>query len=213
MTETLCPISHDKDKRTADGLNVCLWHRDRAERAVAELPALYDALERRLAASGAGGLTGMPAAKKEPGIDLNHRVVTCRTNIKANLVGWARFAIEERGMTCPPDNVPSLSAFIVRQVDWFLAGPAAKQFADGMIDDWSTARALSDPNRIRSFDVCDCPEPDCGGTLVARIRPRDSLLPTDVTCDSSPLDDDGAPLHYWPADKWLTLGRRIVRKA
>lgn len=212
MSEALCPVGHDKDKRTADGLNVCLWHRDRAERAVAELPALYDALERRLVASGAGGLTGMPAAKKDPGIDLNHRVVACRTNIKANLVGWARFAIEERGMHCPPDNVYALSAFIVRQVDWFLAGPGAKQFANDVIDDWGTARSLSEPNPTRRFEVGPCVEPECEGILVAYIRPLDSLLPSHVICDSSPEDEEGTLTHMWPADKWMLLGRRVMAK-
>lgn len=212
MSDSLCPIDHDRDKRNADGLNVCLWHRDRAERAVAELPALYDALQRRLVAGGSTGLTGMPAAKKDPGLDLNHRVVSCRTNIKANLVGWARFAIEERGMHCPPDDVYAISAFVVRQVDWFLAGPGARQFANDVIDDWSTARSLTDPNNTRRFDVGPCPEPECEGILVAYIRPKDSLLPSHVICDSSPEDEDGNLTHLWPADRWMLLGRRVMAK-
>lgn len=212
MTDALCGLGHDKDKRNADGLNICVWHRDRAERAVAELPALYDSLQRRLATNGSTGLTGMPTAKKDPGIDLNHRVVACRTNIKANLVGWTRFAIEERGMTCPQDTVYALSAFIVRQVDWFLAGPGARQFASDFIDDWQTARSLADPNQTRRFEVGPCPEPDCEGILVALLRPKDSLLPSHVICDSSPEDDEGNLTHLWPADKWMLLGRRVLAK-
>ena len=33
----------------------------------------------------------------------------------------------------------------------------------------------------------------------------------DTECDQSPTDDDGEPLHYWSADKWLTPGRKITR--
>ena len=208
----LCPLDHDQDKRAADGLAVCLWHRDRAERAVAELPALYDALQRRLAAAGSSGPSGMPTAKKDPGLDLNHRVVTCRANIRANLVGWARFAIEERRLHYPPDTVYAIASFVVRQVDWYLAGPGARQFASDVIDDWTTAKSLADPNNVRRFDVGPCPEPDCQGILVAYLRPMDSLLPSNVICDTSPEDDDGNLTHLWPADKWMLLGRRVLAR-
>ena len=46
----LCPAPHREDapKRAADGLILCLWHRDRLERHLAELPALHQACEATL---------------------------------------------------------------------------------------------------------------------------------------------------------------------
>lgn len=216
----LCPMTHGleadgtpRQRRMADGLTVCVWHRDRAERAVAELPGLYEFLTGRLVASGSSGPSGMPnGGSKDPGIDLNHRVAQCRTDIRTNLTTWARVVVEERGIHCPPDTIPAIAAFLVAQMDWFAGQPFARQFVSDVVDDWATAKALADPNRTRRFEVGPCPEADCAGVLVAQIRPADSLLPHDVTCTESPTDEDtGELLHTWPADRWITLGRRVVR--
>lgn len=208
---TLCQVEHDKPKRAIEPLLVCTWHADRTLKAVTELPDLYHQLEERLTTTG-GSLTGLPSGSKEPGINLNHRVAQCRTDIRANLTTWARVVIEERHMTYPDDTVPAIARFLARQLDWCLAQPYTKQLVNDLLDDWATAQRLNDPNRVRSFNVGPCPEHGCEGTLVARIRSKDVLLPSDVTCDLSPEDDDGNLTHIWPADRWMTLGRRIIRK-
>lgn len=214
MTEhALCPMTHKTPPRLYPPLTVCTWHADRAEQAVSELPSLYDALGERLAAGGGSALTGMPHSDPDPGISLDHRKVACRTNIRNNLAAWARTAVIERGFTPPLETVPAMAVFITVQIDWYTSQPSARQFCSDVIDDWHTARALNDPNKIRSFAVGPCPEPDCEGTLIARIRPADDLLPHDVTCDCSPEDEDGNLTHIWPADKWMLLGRRVVKKA
>lgn len=219
MTE-LCPMDHGleadgqpRQRNRGNGLTICAWHMHRAEKAVAELPALYEFLTGRLVASGGSGLSGMPnGGSKDPGIDLNHRVAQCRTDIRTNLTTWAKVAVEERGMHCPPDTIPAIAAFIVAQVDWFAEQRFARQFVNDVVDDWTTARGLADPNRTRRFEVGPCPEVGCEGVLVAQIRPADSLLPHDVTCTDSPIDEEsGELLHTWPADRWITLGRRVVR--
>lgn len=213
MTDTLCPIAHrdDQPKPTATGLNVCRWHATRTERALQALPSLYSALEQRLVSTGANNLSGLPSGSTDPGLNLNHRVVQCRTDLKANLTAWTRQAITDRALHTPPDTVPAMCAFITTQINWYLAQPWTKQFVNDTLADWSLATALNDPNPVRMIEVGPCPEPDCDGQLTARIRPADSLLPHDVTCDQTPLDDDGEPLHAWTADKWLTLGRKITR--
>ena len=116
-------------------------------------------------------------------------------------------------MTPPADTVPAVAAFLVAQIEWLTAQEFARQFASDMIDDWGTARALADPNRVRRFEVGPCPEDGCDGTLFANLRPRDSLLPDHVTCDASPEDEDGVLLHSWTADRWMTLGRAVTRLA
>ena len=213
MSDRICPLTHkeDRDYPTTSTLTVCRWHATRTERAVAELPALYAALERRLVSSGAGQLSGLPTGSQIPGLNLNHRVVQCRTDMRNNLSTWTRVAVEERRMRVPADEMTAMAAFVVAQIDWYLSQPWAKQFVNDTLDDWTLARALNDPNPVRMIEVGPCPEPDCDGQLTARIRPADSLLPHSVECDQSPTDDDGEPLHYWSADKWLTLGRKITR--
>lgn len=211
----LCPLGHrdDREHLVVAPLTVCTWHRDRAERAVAEMPGLYEYLATRLTGSGSSGLTGMPAAgSKDPGLSLDHRVAQCRTYIRGNLSTWARVAVEERRMSPPRDTVPAMAAFIVSQVEWFTSQDWSRQFVSDVVDDWQTARALADPNAVRRFEVGPCPEDGCDGVLVARIRPKDSLLPHDVTCDASPEDEEtGALLHSWTADRWMTLGRKALR--
>jgi len=209
----VCVLPHDPPRNATTPLLVCNWHADRTEQAIAELPALHKALEHRLTTSGSSLITGMPTGSKEPGLNLNHRVAQARTDIRNNLTAWARTVAEERRITPPADTLNAIAVFLVRQLDWCLSQPYAKQLVNDLTEDWATARRLNDPNQTRRFDVGPCPEPDCEGTLVARIRSRDVLLPSDVTCDLSPEDEDGNLLHTWPADKWMTLGRRIVRKA
>lgn len=211
----LCPMTHREDRqaRVVAPLTVCVWHRDRAERAVAELPGLYEFLASRLTGSGTSAPSGMPAAvSKDPGLSLDHRVAQCRTDIRNNLTTWARVAVEERRMTPPADTIPAVAAFIVAQIEWFTSQEFARNFVSDVVDDWGTARALADPNAVRRFEVGPCPEDGCDGTLIARIRPKDSLLPHDVVCDASPEDEETGELtHRWPADRWMTLGRKALR--
>jgi len=209
----ICPLTHreDRDYPNAASLTVCRWHATRTERAITEIPALYTALERRLVSTGSQAMTGLPSGSTDPGLNLNHRVAQARTDMRNNLTAWAKTAIEERHMTPPPDTMPALAAFITAQIDWYLAQPWTRQFVNDTLDDWTIARTLNDPNPVRMIEVGPCPEPDCDGQLTARIRPADSLLPHDVSCDQSPRDDDGELLHSWTADKWLTLGRKITR--
>jgi hypothetical protein len=206
----LCIMDHDPAKRALDGIDVCAWHRQRVGQAIAELPGQYDNLARRLVSTGTA-LTGMPTGTRDPGITIDPRVSQLRTDIHNTLTTWVRIAVEERDTSTPSDTVPALAVYLLHHLDWYLHHPGSRQFVIDMLNNRDDARRLIDPNRVRSFEVGRCPEPDCNGTLIARLRPLDKLLPHDVTCDTSPLDDDDVPIHYWPADKWLTMGRRIRR--
>lgn len=213
MTDQLCDITldHDTPKRAATGLRVCGWHENRARRAVEAAPVQYLTLGTCLQAGGSSGLTGLPTGTRDPGININHRVAALRTDLRNSITTWARIAIDERHMTTPPDTIEAIAAFIAAQLDWYLSQPFARNFTNDMIDNHDTAQRLIDANHVRMFEVADCPQPDCTGRLWARLRPRDDRLPHDVTCDQSPEDDDGQLTHYWPADRWLTLGRRLTR--
>lgn len=206
---TLCALDHDQEATGA--LLVCSWHAGKVEQAVAEAPSLWNALAIYLIRSGTS-LTGMPSGTAQPGLNLDHRVVQARHDMRTNLTTWARVAYEERSLALlPPDRMESIAVYLVRQVDWFLAQPFAAQFASDMLEDHRVARSLIYPNPARRIDVGPCPEDGCTGNLSATMRPADSLLPSAVACDCSPVDDDGRQLHHWTADQWMSLGRKIRR--
>uniref|UniRef100_UPI00200D0BA6 hypothetical protein n=1 Tax=Escherichia coli TaxID=562 RepID=UPI00200D0BA6 len=64
----LCPAPHrdDRPRAAADGLVLCLFHRDRLERHVAELPALYDACGAARAGLGGASSVGPVSGSTEP---------------------------------------------------------------------------------------------------------------------------------------------------
>lgn len=207
---SLCVLDHDTPRLAAHPLVVCQSCHDHVEQAIAETPHDYATLAHQLTPNGSSA-TARTSGTKDVGISLDHRVSQLRTDIRNTVSTWARIAVEERGMNPPADTVPSICTWLVKQADWYLGQPWAAQFANDMLENHRQARWLNDPHRARMFEVADCPEPTCTGRLWARIRPADALLPHDITCDESPEADDGTLIHYWPADKWMTLGRRIDR--
>jgi hypothetical protein len=208
---SLCPLVHDQDAETDRGLAVCRAHARATQSAVMQLPGLHGDLTYRLITTGAS-LTGMPhAPSKDPGISLDHRVVQCRSDIANVLSTWARHVVEERQVHPPTDRIYAISLFLGGHVTWLLSQAYGPAFCLDMVGPWETAKRLIHPNASRAFNVASCPEEGCTGTLVALLRPQDSLLPAQVTCDCSPADEDGTLLHSWTADKWLTLGRKIRR--
>ena len=208
----LCVLDHDPDRprNAAHPLAVCTWHADHITQAITETPARYAALAHHLAPTGANG-QARTSGTRDVGININPRVAQLRTDIRNTTSTWARIAVDERGMTPPRDDIHAICTFLARQVDWYLAQPWTPQFAHDMDANWRDAGTILAGNHTRMIDVAPCPEPDCTGRLWARLRPRDMLLPADITCDESPTDDNGTLTHYWPADRWITLGRKIIR--
>ena len=201
-----CPLVHAEPAESAIG-RLCRWHASRARKAVESIPQAYYALATRLQPTG-GTLGSIAAPSRDPGLNLDHRVVCCRSDMRNTTTTWARVVIEERQVTAPQDTIGHVCAFLSAHLDWSLRQPWGHQHALDLIGVWETGRSLLDPNPVRRFAVGPCPE--CDGTLIAHIRPVDSLLPAEILCDASPVED-GFLTHAWTADKWLTLGRKIRR--
>lgn len=202
-----CPLVHAEPAESTVG-RLCRWHATRARKAVESIPQAYYALATRLQPTGQG-LGSIPTHTMDPGLNLDHRVVACRSDMRNTTSTWARVVIEERQVTAPQDDIGHICAFLSAHLDWSLRQPWGHQHALDLIGVWETSRSLLDPNPVRRFAVGPCPE-YCSGTLIAYLRPQDSLLPHEVVCDQSPVED-GFPTHAWTADKWLTLGRKIRR--
>jgi len=206
---TICRLEHRKPAQQEPGLDVCAWHADRTKRALQQLPTLYSDLETILNPSGKATTT--VAVTPDPGIKLDHRVVTCRTDIRASLTTWTRVGIEEGPWdTWPQDHIPGICQWLRTRCDWYLAQPFGHQFVLDVTGPWETGLRLLDPNPVRRFAVGPCPQ--CTGTLIANLRPADDLLPAIVICDNTPIDDEGQPEHQWTADRWLHMGRLVKAK-
>jgi hypothetical protein len=210
-TTALCTAPHDQPRRALDGLVICEWHRRTALDATAQLPALHDHLAEWLPAATS---TGPTRGTSDPGLKINHAVIRTRDNIARHLRSWTAIGIDEGPWTTSPQHdLPALAAWICLRLDWYCAQDWSAEFVTQTLELRREGRSHRQANQSRMFDIGKpCPEPDCTGTLVATIRPADDLLPSQVRCDLAPIDEDGNPIHIWPADKWLALGRGVLKR-
>lgn len=202
----LCPAAHrdDSPRRAADGMLLCLWHRDRLERHIAELPSLYRACELTLAPGSSASAAGPISGTTDPGLSLSVASVAAREHIRAELHGWCRITLDEGPWDqAPADRLETMAAWLVVRVDWLSARPWADEVARTIADTHGEARRAAYPNPVRVVPIGRCPEDDCEGELTAVVRQADSLLPSDVRCDVNPE-------HLWTADQWHALGRRMT---
>lgn len=193
----------------ADGLNLCPVHTRGIAEDATRAAEIY--VELVLVLSGTGAPGEKTSGSKEVGAVLNERAVESRTLIRHTLVSWCRLVSEERGTSLPADDITSLGAYAATHAQWLAAHPAAGECADELHElahgrPWRTAY----PSGARVVVVGACPlvsdDGPCGHILRAIMRRTDSLLPSELVCDAE------IP-HQWPADQWLTLGRKLRRAA
>jgi hypothetical protein len=222
----LCEAPHDTPRTSATGLRVCTGHAHAAGDALASLPTIHANLALYLNATGNGtGAGPIVTTSRDPGLRIDNAVAAARADIQQCLIGWADYAITPRPehvtgnvhqlrapFTHGPArrNLTTIAHWIARRITWYLTDTRAADFATDLADTARRARSQRQHNHAATFAIGPCPEPDCTGTLITRLRPADSLLPSVIWCDASPTDEEtGQQLHTWPADKWLTLGRKI----
>lgn len=189
----------------ADGLRLCHYHRERiAEDAVAAAE-LHAELALALTAPDVAGerTSGSRDLSQLP----NLRAVEARAEIRHTLVSWCKLISEERGICLPVDTPTALGAYLARHAEWLAASEYACEVSDELDElAHGRPRRIAYPTGARVFPVADCVYPGCEGTIKAILRRVDSLLPSALVCDA---DDE----HTWPADQWLTLGRKLKRAA
>lgn len=201
----LCPAPHrdDRPRQAADGLLLCWWHRDRLERHLAQLPALWQACEAALLGRSGTNATGPVSGSTEPSWAVCDAPSAAREHIRVELVSWVRVVLEEGPWTqAPHDRLEALSAWLVARVDWCSARPWADEMARTIADTHGEAFRAAYPDPLHRVALGPCVEDGCAGTLVATVRRSDSLLPSTIDCDHDPE-------HCWTADQWHALGRRM----
>jgi hypothetical protein len=125
-----------------------------------------------------------------------------RTGILAGLASWAALVADGRRVTPPARDVPALSRFLARHADWLSRHPAGGDLADEVGALARTARAVAHPGDVRRVRIGRCPHGDCGGDVVALMRPAGAGPPSEIVCTVSPD-------HAWPATSWTRLARQL----
>jgi hypothetical protein len=186
----LCVTEHDTDRRALPGLRLCPSCRDHLARLLADLPGLHDDLAEAMAgltatARGCSLLTpGTTPAEREAlaiaetGLPLDPAISDHRHQIAHDLLWWAIYVADERGISRPGASDPATTApWLAVHVDWLSANPAAAEECLPVMRQLAgRARHLLDPDRRlptgeRCRVVSEAGE-RCNGT-VAMVLGRD----------------------------------------
>lgn len=184
--------------------HTCQSCRDRLAHLLTELPGTYDDLELQLRRQGNGmqpRVSGSGSPENEPPFVAQH-VVELRDQVRHDLVWWAWHAADNRQLTRCSGTVEAACVALETHLDWMRRQDAVTDFADVVVEMSSAVWRAAYPSGARCVPLGPCVEDNCDGTLVATVRTIDDLLPSTIRCDT----DDA---HEWPADRWLSLGRRI----
>lgn len=204
---TTCPLAHEQPRELDHGLTVCRKCRHLSLAAIRMMPSMYDSLTLQLIPTPTPGqpVTGT----RNPGINLDHNVVDMRTIISRFLRGHTATIYRERNLTAHPtlERLHDLAQFLTQHHEWTLATSIGPTYTARILNIHHHATRIIEANPNRTYPIGKCPE--CPGTLIAQIRPRDPLLPSLIICDKTPLDENKQPLHIWTADRWAQLGRAI----
>lgn len=206
--DATCVASHrlapERARRVVPGTNLCHGCTVKLARALRGLPVQYAALEARLVAGGGGGqprVSGTPVRT----LPINPSVVELRTEIAHTLSWWAVY-VTDRYQIAPPRNASpeATGSILTAQLPRLATEPWVGDLvaATGLL--WRRARSALDPSGRRRRELMPCPEDTCTGTIYAHMSISDSLLPGVIRCSAEDK-------HEWPADRWLTLGRKIHR--
>ena len=133
---------------------------------------------------------------------MNPAAAEIRCTIRSVLASWAGLVAEERRLRAPARDIPELSRFLGRHVDWLVRHPAAGDMADEIQDLARTARGIAYPDSVRRVPVGSCPHGDCDGDLVALIGRPGDVLPSRIACTASAH-------HSWPVTWWNRLAHRM----
>lgn len=211
-----CVLEHAKQpcrpRRAAEGLRVCLGHRDRILRQLRELGPLDRALAERALVN-----TGPTAGSRssETRIPLNEPAARLRRHLRQKLAGTVRLLCEERHLAGPDfAGGRGLLSWLEAQHDVLCSLDWIDDYATELAELTSSAWSIAYPSGTARIQVGRCPlkvacdvathlEQQCPGTVTATVRRGDDLLPKALACDTCETET--------PPHAWLTLGKQIRR--
>lgn len=196
-----CPSRRHEPGRAplrAPGLGICPLCRDLTEKALVDLPELFEMCALVI------GLRSTEPPERVTGHRPHGIVrdgdVSVRLDILGVLAAWSNLVTAERAVTGPDEfAVRKLVGFLAIHVHWLCGHPGAADFADEV-----TGLADAADEAVRSetgFRVAagDCPHPGCDRTVYAEAH-RQGAEPYEVSCEAG---------HVWAPRHWLALrGKR-----
>ena len=205
MKSGLCPLPHT-GSAVVGALVVCDQHRVEVDRALGMMGSAYADLESMLVPVSTGGV--LVRASREPGINLDHRVVEARAAMRNLLVTWVRVAVDTGGWRQRPrDDVGMMANWIRMRLDWMLRQDFAAAFAGEALGAAGVARRLMRGHAVRMVEVGACIVPGCDGRLSAVFQSTEGMSNgAAVVC--SVVADDGSS-HEWAPGTWAMLGRDL----
>ncbi|CAL9620351.1 hypothetical protein SUDANB6_05848 [Streptomyces sp. enrichment culture] len=183
------------------GTALCPSCRERLERELRRLPALFEECARRLDIS-ADRERDRVSGGSLPGLPLNTAAVEARSAIVSVLASWSAAVVQERGVRAPGRVVEELAGFLLRHVDWLAAHSAAGEFSQEVARLARRAARVVDLAPSRRVAIGGCVEDGCPGRLTAAVRPDGPGVPVEIICDATAG-------HRWPGHQWLQLSRLL----
>jgi hypothetical protein len=169
------------------------------------LPALFVECGRRLGARGERPAERVSGGSAPNGLPFNVAAAEARSAIVGVLSSWSALIADGRRIAGPRRDVGSMSAFLVRHVDWLRAHEAAGEGSRELDQLTRQARRVVDPEELSRVKVGTCVEAGCSGDLVALVRKDQRRSShTEVRCSH----EAG---HRWSGHEWLALGNRMAR--
>jgi len=186
----------------ADGLNLCQHHADRIPVDARKAADLHDAILDRITSGSHEEYERISGGEKGVGLSLDPAAVDARDSIRA-VLGWCRLIAEERGFALPADDVITMGEYVARSGQWLAAHPAAADASAELAELVSRAHPIAYPSGVRTIEIGPCPHDDCDGTVKAKMRAADSMLPSELVCSA---EDE----HVWPPAQWRSFGRTMA---
>ena len=183
----------------ATGMGICPACRDLAEKALVELPGLFDLCAHALDVRPTG-LRERVSGHRPRGIVLSDAVVSVRSEILGVLAAWCGLVTAERGVLGPDEpDVRKLVGFLAIHLHWLCQHLAAPDFVDELTDLTDAGNEAMQPEIGFRVAVGACPHLGCDRTVYAEAH-REDAAPYEVSCESG---------HVWAPKHWLSLrGKR-----
>ena len=149
----LCVAEHADPTETSPGLQVCAWHRSRADTDLRDLPRVRAALllptQRRSLGPSGEAPQPMSDARRQ-----------ARSAIRAVLVSWVLVLIEADRARGPAYDLGDIqdawcADTVRRHLDWLLAGEHADQLCHDL-EQTGTWRAVAEPDPPSITIACRC---------------------------------------------------------
>jgi len=182
----------------AAGYDICPVCREFAEKALIELPTLFDMCAHALDLR-SNGLRERVSGHRPRGIELRDAVVSARSDILGVLATWSGLVTVQRGVAGPNElAVRKLVGFLAIHINWLCEHPTAADFVDDLIGLTESAHEAMRPDTGFRTAVGPCLHPDCDLTVYAEAH-RDGAEPYEVSCEAG---------HVWAPRHWLALRGR-----